>query len=243
MSEQLTFGKRQLVVETLAARIRRGEFTRGQRLGGEHELAKEFNVSRGTVRQALSELQHRNFITTQSGIGSFVTFDGHALDQRLGWAQALAGVGTPVQTSVLEIAPIAVADIPELPDDVPLSDAIVVRRVRWTQASNGPRMLSFECASIPAVGSLRDLPSTGLKNNSLWASLSVEGFVATRGKQTVDVHTLDEREAEILERKVGTAFLRSIRTSYGADGRFVEHVVSLLDPDRFTLTLAFGGEA
>ncbi|MBT2539107.1 hypothetical protein J7I79_23950 [Arthrobacter sp. ISL-69] len=42
-------------------------------------------MSRGTIRQALGELQRRRLISIRSGIGSFVTFDGHALDRRLGW--------------------------------------------------------------------------------------------------------------------------------------------------------------
>jgi GntR family transcriptional regulator len=41
---------------------------------------------RGTVRSALAELAQRDLIATQSGVGSFVTFDGVALDQSLGWA-------------------------------------------------------------------------------------------------------------------------------------------------------------
>lgn len=243
MREQAVFGKRHLVVETIAEQIRRGELAKGQRLDGEHRLAEEFDVSRGTIRQALSELQRRRLITTQTGIGSFVTFDGHALDQRLGWAQALADVGTDISTSVLDISPIAVSEIPELPDGVPVADAIAVRRVRWTKDTDGTRhILSFECSSVPAVGILKDLPTTGLIEGSLWTSLKAENLVATQGEQRVGVHSLTEREATFLQREPGTSFLRTIRTSYAADGAFVEHVVALLDPERFTLSLTFGDQ-
>lgn len=54
-------------------------------LPGEHQLAEEFAVSRGTLREALAELKRRNYIATQSGVGSIVTFDGMVLDQRSGW--------------------------------------------------------------------------------------------------------------------------------------------------------------
>lgn len=238
------YGKRDLVVETIAEQIHRGEFSHGQRLDGEHRLAQEFDVSRGTIRQALSELQRRRLIATRSGIGSFVTFDGHPLDQRGGWAQALADAGSDLATSVLDIAPVDRASIPGLPGEVDLDEAVAVRRVRSAELEDGSRrVLSFECASIPATGALRDLPTTGLTDGSLWTTLRAEGLVAATGEQRVDVHTLDEREAAILGRDAGTAFLRTVRTSFTSDGRFVEHVVSLLDPERFTLHLTFGDDA
>ncbi|MCQ6272288.1 GntR family transcriptional regulator [Pseudarthrobacter sp. R1] len=238
------FSKRKLIVEKLANQIRRGEIGPGQRLDGEHRLAEEFDVSRGTIRQALGELQRRRLISIQSGIGSFVTYDGHALDQRLGWAQALAEVGSKVTTRVLSIEPISGSQVPGLPDDVALDEAIAVRRVRTTPGEGGAEVaVSFECASVPAVGSLRDLPIRGLKDDSLWASLREEGLIATNGQQSVDVHQLDEREASILGRPVGSSFLRTVRTSYDSDGQFVEHVLSLLDPSHFTLKLTFGDES
>jgi len=237
-------GKRQLVVETLADRISRGAFRPGQRLDGEHQLAEEFAVSRGTIRQALGELQRRNLISTRSGIGSFVTFDGHALDQRLGWAQALAGTGVEVTTTVLGIEPVAPADVPGLPASAAVEQLVAVRRVRSaTGPDGGPRVLSFECASVPAVGGLRELPTTGLRDGSLTASLRAEGLVADGGEQSVDVHALDAREAAILARPAGTSFLRSVRTSFDRQGGLVEHVVSLLDPEHFRLQLSFGGVA
>ncbi len=51
---------------------------------------------------------------------------------------------------------------------------------------------------------------------------------------------IDGREAELLRRETGDWFLDTRRTSRAADGSFVEHVVSLLDPDHFQLTLQFG---
>ncbi|MFZ2625002.1 MAG: GntR family transcriptional regulator [Propionibacterium sp.] len=241
MNTQVAFGKRQLVVDTLADKIKRGDLDRGQRLAGENQLAQEFDVSRGTIRSALSELQRRRLITTRTGIGSFVTFDGHTLDQRRGWAQALSDAGFDIATSVLDISPAPRSATTSLPEAVPDTEGIAVRRLRSTLGPSGvPLVVSFECAWIPSIGSLRELPANGLKDGSLWASLAAEGLVANQGSQRVDIHALDAREAGILARPQGTAFLRSIRTSFTADGRFVEHVVSLLDPDHFTLNLTFG---
>src|SRR5437764_11830794 len=63
------------VYDQLRELIMRGELARGQRLPGEAELAREFGVSRGTVREALRLLAAQNLIRTTKGAGggSFVT--------------------------------------------------------------------------------------------------------------------------------------------------------------------------
>lgn len=235
------------MVETISRQIHSGELAHGHRLEGENQLAQTFSVSRGTIRQALSELQHRHLITTQSGIGSFVTFDGHQLSQRLGWARALAQSGSDITTEVLSIEAVPRAEIPHLPPHVQLDTAIAVRRIRSlteeTPTEQGDQIISFECASVPSTRGLEDLPRRGLTRDSLWETLQEAGLVASRGEQSVDVHCLDTREAAILRRPVGTPFLRSVRTSWDSEGNFVEHVVSLLDPQRFTLTSTFGEDS
>jgi GntR family transcriptional repressor for pyruvate dehydrogenase complex len=63
------------VYDQLRDLIVRGELTRGERLPGELALAREFGVSRGTVREALRALAGQNLIRTAKGAsgGSFVT--------------------------------------------------------------------------------------------------------------------------------------------------------------------------
>jgi len=63
------------VHEQLRDLIVRGDLARGQRLPNEAALAREFGVSRGTVREALRVLAAQNLIRTAKGAGggSFVT--------------------------------------------------------------------------------------------------------------------------------------------------------------------------
>ena len=63
------------VYDQLRDLIIRGELPRGERLPGEIVLARQFGVSRGTVREALRALEAHNLIRTAKGAsgGSFVT--------------------------------------------------------------------------------------------------------------------------------------------------------------------------
>lgn len=57
-----------------------GEFNSGQKIPSENELAKKFNVSRLTVRQAISQLVQEGFLTSKQGEGTFVTSDQNLIN-------------------------------------------------------------------------------------------------------------------------------------------------------------------
>jgi GntR family transcriptional regulator len=233
-SEQVGFGKRSRLIADLAAQIRSGQLARGDRLPGENQLARQYAVSRGTVRSALAELAQRNLIATQSGVGSFVTFDGVALDQSLGWATALARSGFEITTVLLGI---------ERTTDSALSgaygvtDLVAIRRLR-RQRAGVP--VSLEVSLVPATGMLADLPERGLVGDSLTATLAEAGLRASSGEQWIGLQALDAEAAALLEREVGQPFLRAVRVSTDESGRLIEHVVSLLDPAHFRFHLTFG---
>jgi GntR family transcriptional regulator len=233
-SEQVGFGKRNRLIADLAGQIRSGRLARGDRLPGENQLARQYDVSRGTVRSALAELAQRDLIATQSGVGSFVTFDGVALDQSLGWATALSRSGFEIVTVLLGI---------ERTTDSALSEAYgvaeftAVRRLR-RQRAGAP--VSLEVALVSATGVLADLPERGLVNDSLTATLAEAGLQASGGEQWIGLEPLDAEAAALLERRVSEPFLRAVRISTDAQGRLIEHVVSLLDPAHFRFHLTFG---
>jgi GntR family transcriptional regulator, transcriptional repressor for pyruvate dehydrogenase complex len=61
-------GSRQ-IAELLRERILGGQLAVGERLPSEAELAEEFGVNRGTVREALRMLSSRLLLTTRRGVG------------------------------------------------------------------------------------------------------------------------------------------------------------------------------
>jgi GntR family transcriptional regulator len=225
--------KYEWIVEQLVKEIRGGRLADGAQLPGENALATRFGVSRNTVRQALTELCGRGLIATHSGKGSFVTFDNRAIDDRLGWTRALADQG--VRTDVVRVA---LVSEPELAERLGLesTDLVAVDRVR-SVVDGSP--ISLERSRIPAVGTLRTLPERGL-DRSLYDELRAAGLVPETGEEWAELGRLSAPEAALLGRAEGDRFLRTHRLSRDVRGRFVEHVESLLDPDRFRLHLVFG---
>jgi GntR family transcriptional regulator len=213
--------KHERVSAALEREIRSGRMASGARLPGEHTLAQRFGVSRATVRAALADLNDAGLIATRTGKGSYVTFDGRPLDDRLGWARALAANGVEARVRLVGIS--AVSD-----------DVALVERVRELAAG---AVISYERSYVPALPGLLE---EGLVDGSLTATLARVGLIAHHGEQRVGCRRVDAAEAAVLGCEAGAWFLRTRKSSWTVAGDWVEHVDSLLDPAHFELSLAFG---
>jgi GntR family transcriptional regulator len=234
MSEQAR--KHQRVASVLGREIRAGTLRRGSRLPGEHALTERFAVSRATVREALRALSDEGLIATHAGIGSFVTFDGTPLDNRHGWSQALIEQGASPTTTVLRLG---VVEDPGLAAELALPKAEFLALDRVRTLAGGARV-SLERSRVPLCPELAEVPGRGLADGSLTRTLADAGLVVASGEQRASAVPLCAEDAAILGHPEGTSFLRVRRTGRTADGRLVEHVVSLLDPTRFELRTRFG---
>jgi GntR family transcriptional regulator len=226
---------RQIATE-LAARIRRGEIAHRDRLPGELELADEFSVSRGTVRQALQALKQTGLIETATGAGSFVTYDGEQIDDRQGWSAALASHGVSTR---LELIALGRVELPAVAARLDLRSAsfLTVERVRSTTAGDA---ISLERSRIPWRASLETVIATGLVDGSLQSTLTAHGMIGAGGSEEVGVAILGSHDAALLGRSAGASFLETERTVHDAFGEVIEWVVSLLDPGHFRLHHTFG---
>lgn len=230
--------KHQAIVKVLEREIRAGELATGNQLPGETALAERFSVSRNTVRAALSELGRAGLISTRSGKGSFVTFDGRPMNVRLGWARALQEQGINTEVTVLRLEEVRDPELAaELGED---SDRfLVVDRLR--SIVEGPA-ISREFSRIPMSPRVLDGITTETAAGSLTLLLREAGLVAANGQQWVEVRPLAAAEAALLRHPVGDAFLWSRCVTRSTRGELVECVESYLDPAHFRLHFQFSSQ-
>lgn len=223
------------IVQSIEKSIRSGEVERGSRLLGEHALAEQFNTSRGTIRRALGELVERNLIATQSGRGSFVTFDGRAIDTSEGWTQALLDSGLSMSTEILSLK--FISD-PELSVHLGTTTTrfLAVDRVRRLYDGS---VISLERSRIPATDALAHVPDEGLVDESLTKTMQKAGLEPISGEQWVQLFSLDDATSAIFAQPVGRAYLHAIRITRDDADHVVEHVTSILDPDHFRIHIHF----
>jgi GntR family transcriptional regulator len=224
------------VAAELAERIRAGDISHRDRLPGELDLAQEFSVSRGTIRQALATLQQDGLIQTSLGAGSFVTYDGRPIEDSFGWSKSLAVGGVDASTRLVAFGKL---EIPTLADELGLPSAtfLVVDRVRHRVDGEA---ISLERSRLPWRPSFDTVLATGLVDSSIQATLAAHGVVSVKSREVVGVALLGAEDARLLDRRAGDAFLENQQTAYDERGSVVERVTSLLHPDHFRLEHTFG---
>lgn len=228
--------KHERLMAELAELIRSGKLAAGDRLPGEHALAERYGVSRNTVRQALSALKGEGLISTAPGAGSFVTYDGRAIDARVGWSwsKALSDVRVVAVLRFETVRDGSLADQLGLDSD----EFLALDRVR-ADAEN--LRVTLERSRLPYRPELEGFVAAGLVNGSLTESLLAVGLAPYGGEETAELYRLDDEDARILERDPGEPFLRLTSTVTDVEQRVIEHVVSLLEPSHFRLHRRVGG--
>jgi GntR family transcriptional regulator len=228
--------KSEKVALTLEQEIREGQLPYGNQLQSEGALMKRFSVSRNTVRRGLEILSRQGLITTRTGIGSFVTYDGATIDSTHGWTVALSHGAAAVETRLLDVrrGPCARADR----HLGVAGDYLNVDRLRYCHKTG--KGISLERSRLPWRADYAPILSDGLTGGSLNATLTALGLFATGGEEVATVlPALPVIDAGIMGRKAGVPMLRLQRVTRIGDGSVLEYVESILDPDRFGLRIAF----
>ncbi|MEQ8651961.1 MAG: GntR family transcriptional regulator [Kiloniellales bacterium] len=237
MKTPVGLSKSMQVAQTLEREIRSGQIPHGDLLASEAALMRRFSVSRNTVRKGLEQLARQGMITTRSGIGSFVTYDGQMIDNALGWTLALAREESAIETRVLDLSRGA-SVLGEDKLGGAMGDALRLDRLRVLSASG--LGISLERSRLPWLAPFAAVLEEGLPDGSLNRVLAESGLQVACGEEWAEVlPALSAADAAIMARPASTPMLLMKRLTRSADGAVIEYVESLLDPDRFGLHLTF----
>jgi GntR family transcriptional regulator len=148
-----------LVVEQLRAMIQSGELPDGSQLPSEPELAKALNISRSTLRAALSYLEYEGTVLRRRGVGTFVA-DRRSLYNNLninwGVTQIIKSTGAIPGTSKLQFdvqpASQRVEESLKIPHGAP---TIIIERVRT--ADKKPVSISVDHLAASRLAGTRSI--------------------------------------------------------------------------------------
>jgi len=218
----------------LAERIADGRYRDG--FPGDLELAAEFSVSRGTVRQALERLARSGLIVRHQGRGSFVAAPlEYPLGRFYRFAHEMQVRGIPESSRVLARgivkAPAAVAAA------LGLGRGEKVLRIGRLRLA-GDRPLLLETSHFPDdIGA--PLRFADLSVGSLYDLLESGGVHLSRVTEEVHPVSLREDDAESFGLPAGAPAFAVERLAYAGE-RPVEHRLVLAPGDRVTLTASWG---
>jgi GntR family transcriptional regulator len=204
------------IKETIKKWIVEKEFDFGDKIPSENELAAKFNVSRLTVRQAVSQLIQEGFLKTRRGAGTFVADDEELINsyniEFSGFMDDLFYLASRSKTKKAEInrikTPKYIKSKLQLSDDN--NEIIQIKRIRYI--SN--RSFAYTINYIPIdIG--KKIKKTDLLKKPLLQILEQDLAVQfTEAFQTMEASFADQQLAENLGIPSGSPILFMERVMY-----------------------------
>jgi GntR family transcriptional regulator len=218
------------VARELAAEIARGKVAPGERLPGERELCRHFDVSRVTVRHALSELRDRGLIEPESARGWFVT------STALGEPNALMSFSEMARSRGLKPGARILAgrvrsatmDEAEALNIAPGSEVFDLERLRLLDGVP----VAIERSRLP-LAVAPALPEADLAAGSLYELLRKAGAAPARADYVLQAIPAEARHAAHLELPEGAPLLMATARTYDLRGRAIELSCSIFRGDRY----------
>jgi GntR family transcriptional regulator len=194
-----------------------GELRVGTKLVNEQGLAERFDVSRSTIREAVSALVTAGFLERRHGSGTYVVgLPGprHALDATLSYTHMIAEAGMTPGLRVLSVETrTATSDERGALD---LTSEEPVRRLERLRTANGrPVVYSIDIVPERYVSSVTDKAF----NRSLYDVLTSIGEPVLSANATLLPVAADRKLSRLLKVKIGSALQQITEVDYTKSGR------------------------
>ncbi|MBF6976631.1 GntR family transcriptional regulator [Streptococcus macedonicus] len=220
--------------DAIKKEIDRGVWEIGQRLPSERDLADDYEVSRMTLRQAITLLVEEGILERRVGSGTYVA--SHRVQEKMrgttSFTEIVRSQGKTPSSQLISYQR-KLANETEIQQLQLKATDTVVRMERVRFADNVP--LVFEVASIPEklIQSFNQEDIT----EHFFQTLTDNGYEIGKSQQTIYAKNASERVANYLKVPKNHAVLALTQVSYFTDGRPFEYVHSQYVGDRFEFYL------
>jgi len=229
----LSYQLRQILEDMISS----GKYKVGDPFPTEREIAKQFGVSRITVREAIGHLVYRGILRREQGRGTFISQSRthEKVNKLISYTQDMLSRGMEPSSKVLEIK----LERPswEIMNSLRLDESDkVIKLARLRLADKEP--MTIQTAYLP-YGLCHEIHEKKLNwaTQSLSVALKDLGFEVLSAVQRVSTDVADSLEAELLGIPVGSPLLIGDQVSYLSDNRPIEALKSIYRGDQYDIII------
>ena len=226
------------IYEDLYKKIEEGLYREGDKLPSESELCDAYNVSRGTVREALKMLFQQGLLLRERGRGTFVTPQsdkiGQDAQQLIGFTELMKLHHKKATAKLLKIEVEAPKkSIRKLLEIEETDQVVSVERLRF--GDHEPLIIE---RSYFVYDLFHPLIEHDLENQSIYEVLYRETDIRLEdAKQTIEAVLATPADAKLLDIDPGAPLLLIKRIIKTKDGRFFQYSKDLYRSDRLNFII------
>lgn len=214
------------IFEELYKEITEGSYNEGDKFPSDTELVKKYEVSRGTIREALKMLYQRGMLVRKQGKGSFITYNKIEQDAKrlMGFTELMKSHGKEPSAKILEITTkIPSSRIQRLLHLTEHDKIVKIERLRF--GDNEPLIIERSYFNFDLF---KDLMRFDLEKESIYLLLYNNTKIRLgEAKQSIEAIGAGQHESELLKVEPGTPLLfikRRIKTKHGKYFQYSEDV-------------------
>lgn len=225
--KSLYYQLKEILIDKIVSR----EWKVGEKIPTEFELCEEYNVSRITVRQALTELEQEGFVKRKQGKGTFVSIP--KIEQNLmsfysfseefrkrGLEPHNEVLGFSIQTPKKDVRKYLKLDESD--------QVIYIKRLRY--ADNV--LMAIERTYLPSA-LFHGLSKEQVESKSLYDIMRSDfGVIPSTAEESIGATIIDDAQAELFELPGGSAALDLKRLAF-CGPRCVEYTLGIIRADKF----------
>jgi GntR family transcriptional regulator len=224
------------LADFLREKIHTSQYSPGDLLPSEFELMTQFEISRGTVRQAIQQLELEGLLERFKGKGTFVSvpkIEQDASKQMGFFTKSMQEVGITPTAKVLSIKETAAPKIVQKMFGLTSGEnIIVVKRLRLV--NDEPWAIELEYFRHDVGNKLMAEDLTGSIYEILQEKYS---YIIYHSKNTIEAIIADEDQANLLNVRPGSPLFEVKRLVYIKDGPPFEYAIDLLRGDRIKFSI------
>ncbi len=211
--------------------IESGEYSKGDVFPTEKQLQEIYDVSRVTVRQAISSLVNDRYLECYRGIGTIVVFEkiDENLKRVISFSEEMKQHGIIMQTSYCVFSKEKASKVAALNLGIREQEKCY-KLVRVRCVKDSPIVYS-----ITYLNGKRDYPvHNELYKNSLYQLLKEEyGVQIVKGQDTLEAVSASKEISEMLQIKAGTPVFKRTRKTFENESEIIEYSVCYYPGDKY----------
>ncbi len=220
-------------------KIERNEYPPNTQIPSEQDLCELYNISRPTVRQAISELTNSGFLYKEKGKGTFVSGKKNIIDIKNfnGFTDSILDCKSPAEKNIIDINVVDSSSVDLLNNIFNYNTGMPVATISYLSCINNQpnSVYSFNKSYIPVnlfpdiVAQLKDGKS------SIDILRGKYPLIPDKSKSILEVIFADNNDSPILRVQPGQPLIRVQNTLFSKSGQCVEYVCSKYRADNCRL--------
>lgn len=220
-------------------KIESGEYQGESRIPSEQELCELYDISRPTVRQAISELTNNGYLYKEKGKGTFVAKSKSKVDIKnySGFTDSILDNQDPGQHDILSLRVVTLSNAEFLESFFGVqshSNNPEFAEISYITAENGS-VMSYNTSYVPLAMFPDLIEDIKARRPSYEILRGKYPLLPVRTKSSLEIVYTDQVDAQYLQVQTGLPVIRIQNTLYSKSGQPVEHVIAKYRADKCQL--------